>query len=697
MRPLQMVIFSDVLFVKIIAMKTALAPLALALLLTACGGGGSAPETPPPPPPPVVSVSAPSDQVLAGGAPVALTATVSNGSTVSWQLAAGAPGSLSASSGNSVNYTPPANGVTAATDVAVTASAGGTAKQFTLTVYPDPGQPGLSLLSGSAGHRGFADGKGTAASFTAIQSIAPDNAGGYYVYDGTTARLTVRKISTAGEVSTVYSNSADYNDNAYYYNSRLALASDGMLYVLTWPASGRQLLRISPSGTASVALSGTALDTVLNIQPAGNGAIYLIKPKAVLKMSAAGGIATVAGDPDAPPFDSSPQVDGPGSVARFSSIVAVGADAAGNLLLKDSTTYRRMSVSGTVSTVTLPALGDKPISSISGGPDGGFTVMARQQQGRYVVHKVTPSNETSTLFNDTEPTNPMLASISPLAATGSDGRLILALGAEIRQVNGSKSQSFAGLQDGSGLALDGTAAEARFAQPDMIAADRQGNLYVIDHPGTAYSPYVLGNPGLRGGTLRKISPSGQVTTLAADSSLLGTPTAMLLDRAGNVYLSDEKHWGSKGSTVGSTIVKIAADGTFSTLAGCVWSNDCAAGVADGKGSAARFLSARLLGMDADGNLYARDGRDTPVVRKITPDGTVSTIAAVPAGVGTAPDGGKYELRSGDSGRRIVRIAPAGTETVVAEGLKGRIWIAPAGPYSLGVIVDETVMKLVVPH
>jgi sugar lactone lactonase YvrE len=684
-------------------MKKTLSSLAFTLVLSACGGGGGGtPDTAPPPPPPAptIGVSATADQILAGSAGVPLTATVSNGSAVSWQLAAGAPGSLSATSGNSVNYTPPPAGVTASTDVVVTASAGGASKQFTITVYPDPGQPGISLLAGGEGRRGFADGKGTAASFTGIQSIAADRAGGYYVYDATAQRLTIRKVSADGDVSTIYSNSAVYNGNGYTYVSRLALASDGALYVLSWLDGGRQLLRISPSGVASVALSGAALDNVLNIQPAGNGAVYLISIKAVQKFSASGDLTTVAGDPSAPPFQPSPQVDGAGAAARFNSITTAGVDAEGNLLLKDDTAYRRMSATGTVTTVALPALAEQTISSIAGGPDGAFYILGRKD-GRYSVYKVAPSNETTAVFNDLDPANIGLSALPPFALHGSDGRLLIALTAEIRQVTGSKTQSFAGLQDGSGLAVDGPPSEARFAQPNGIAADRHGNLYVLDHPGTAYFD-CLCVFGTRGSTLRKITPSGEVTTLGAAADN-GTPNGMAVDRAGNVYFSDIQQFGPRGSTSGSAVYKITPDGRFSVLAGCPPSRDCARGSADGPGTDARFVSARLLGVDADANLYVEDFRgESTVVRKITADGTTTTVTALPSGIGTAPDGSKYKAGHVDPddwtrGWKVLRTAANGTETVVATGLQGRIWLAPAGPYSVAVISGETILKLVVPH
>lgn len=49
------------------------------------------------------------------------------------------------------------------------------------------------------------------------------------------------------------------------------------------------------------------------------------------------------------------------------------------------------------------------------------------------------------------------------------------------------------------------------------------------------------------------------------------------------------------------------------------------GSADGKGDAARFSEPRGIAVDAAGNVYVADSGNG-VIRQITPDGTVTTIA-----------------------------------------------------------------------
>jgi sugar lactone lactonase YvrE len=222
---------------------------------------------------------------------------------------------------------------------------------------------------------------------------------------------------------------------------------------------------------------------------------------------------------------------------------------------------------------------------------------------------------------------------------------------------------FAGVA-GSGGSLDGTGAAARFQAPSGVAADSAGNLYVadtgdntirkispdgavttlaglagshgsIDSQGSAarfWAPFGIAVDNLdnvyvaevANGTIRKISPAGQVSTLAGlagnpgtndgtgDNAQFRNPWGVAVDRNGMVYVAD---------TSSSTIRKISPAGAVSTFAGLAGNS----GFSDGSGNQARFWNPHGVAADSAGNLYVADTANN-TVRKVTSAGMVSTLA-----------------------------------------------------------------------
>ena len=167
---------------------------------------------------------------------------------------------------------------------------------------------------------------------------------------------------------------------------------------------------------------------------------------------------------------------------------------------------------------------------------------------------------------------------------------------------------------------DGAGSAARFDQPWATAVDGAGNVYVAD---------------MRNNTIRKITPDGDVTTLAGtpgvgghvdgtgSAALLFNPSGVAVDGAGTLYVAD---------TSSCTIRKITTGGVVTTLAGSAY----AQGSADGTGSAARFVLPMAVAVDAAGNVYVADeGNDT--IRKVAPGGVVTTLAGT-AGLQGSADG-----------------------------------------------------------
>jgi serine/threonine-protein kinase len=170
--------------------------------------------------------------------------------------------------------------------------------------------------------------------------------------------------------------------------------------------------------------------------------------------------------------------------------------------------------------------------------------------------------------------------------------------------------TFAG--SGANGSADGQGTLASFSGLSGIAVDVSGNVYVGDGP-----------------RIRKVSPTGLVTTLAG-SGKYGSQNGpgatasffilegIAVDAAGNVYVADSGN---------DMIRKISPAGVVTTLAGSLFS-----GSADGKGSAASFYHPQDVAVDAAGNVYVADTGNN-MIRKINREGVVKTLA----GSGTIGD------------------------------------------------------------
>ncbi|OQP38908.1 hypothetical protein A4H97_17925 [Niastella yeongjuensis] len=167
--------------------------------------------------------------------------------------------------------------------------------------------------------------------------------------------------------------------------------------------------------------------------------------------------------------------------------------------------------------------------------------------------------------------------------------------------------------------VDGTGTAAKFGWLQGIGVDKNGNVLVVDN----------GNC-----KIKKITPAGVVTTLAGNSIPGGKdgvgasasfclPAGLAIDGNDNVYVAEGKF---TFTTVGGTyqgnnkIRKITPDGTVSTFAG-----SGTVGGTNGTGTGASFDNPNGLRFDSNGNLYVTETYGQRI-RKITPGGVVTTLA-----------------------------------------------------------------------
>lgn len=228
---------------------------------------------------------------------------------------------------------------------------------------------------------------------------------------------------------------------------------------------------------------------------------------------------------------------------------------------------------------------------------------------------------------------------------------------------------------------DGARADARFNEPWGLAADASGNIYVAD----------AGN-----NTIRKISANGTVSTFAGATGTAGSadgpgtaarfnhPQGLAVDLAGNVYVAD----------TGNHIVrKITPTGMVTTLAGQAGKN----GTIDGPAAAALFDAPDRLTVDLQGAVYLSNHG----IRKISA-GQVQTIpiptqATDPVGTAVTiktdrcpaiDASGQLYFTTSIAGE-IFRYAPGGASTVFRNSAYD-VYNPGSGSYYASHYVDDTV-------
>jgi DNA-binding beta-propeller fold protein YncE len=195
--------------------------------------------------------------------------------------------------------------------------------------------------------------------------------------------------------------------------------------------------------------------------------------------------------------------------------------------------------------------------------------------------------------------------------------------------------------------------------------------------------------------IRRISPLGISTTIATAASagsaggvgLPGTfqPWGLVVDRDGHVVFVD---YGNH------CIRRISPEGAVTTVAGTGQP-----GHLDGPAGQAQFSFPMNLAIDAAGHLYVTDSQSGHV-RRIAPDGTVSTLAQLltPAGITVGPGGVLYMTSFGS--HLVQRLTPDGTLSVVAGsgefgwrggGMRDDVGLAAMFASPFGLVADGDVL------
>jgi uncharacterized protein (TIGR03437 family) len=578
----------------------------------------------------------------------------------------------------------------------------------------------ITTFAGINGSPGFSGDNGPArlAQLASPCGVALDAAGNLYIGDRDNQRI--RKVAPSGIITTVagtgrFGFSGDGGPAAsatLSLPSRLALDGIGNLYISemgnnrvrrispggiisTLAGSGDYGFRGDGGGAASAAFTfpwGLAADQAGNvyITDTGNNRVRKVSTNFVINTVVGNGLPGYYGD------------GGPGFLARLNAPRGVALDSAGNLFIADTQNrvVRRVSFSGFI--ITMAGNGKAGMSG-----DGGAATEAQLNAPENVavdaggnvyivdsglIRKVSSTGVISTVAGTLAiggDGGPAAAAqmFSPSGmAFDRAGALYISDAANnrVRKVTpagiistfaGNGVQGFNG--DG------GPAASAQLLNPQGLALDAKGNLYIadasnhrvrmvtpsgiigtiagpgvlapdiIDSPEPVYSEIftpvglAVGGDGsvyfsdVDNNRVRKVNPDGTISNVAgngtpgfsgdgaaAGSAQLNGPQGLAIDSAGNLYIADSNNNRIRRITRG-LITTVAGTG------GAGFSGD------GGAATAAQLAFPTGIALDAPGNLYIADANNSRI-RKVAPDGLITTIAGAPV-AGFSGDGGPATL------------------------------------------------------
>ncbi|MEI6715812.1 MAG: MBG domain-containing protein [Verrucomicrobiota bacterium] len=553
----------------------------------------------------------------------------------------------------------------------------------------------VSTFAGQTGVAGSLNGTKTGAQFYGPGGLAFDTAGNLFVADN--KNHTIRKITPAGLVSTFAGQPGEMGnaDGAatvarFQYPCSLAIDSTGNLYVAD--SENNAVRKITPSGNVKTLASGFDNPRGVAIDSKGNLYLADFGNHVVRKITASGVVTTLAGA-----LGQAGRKDGTGTDALFNYPNCVAVDGRGNVYVTDlgNNCVRQINPKGEVFQITGydGSMGSEDGNSAAirlntpfgicsdgagnlyVGDKGNHTIrlvrpgvlIAGQTQSNYSF-SATGAGETyqydcviaDSTGNIATSQNKVNVALVRVAQQPSGGKVSLggSMTLKVRATAPStvtyqwrKSAlvtTLAGMPETSGSA-NGVGALAQFNEPQGVAADAAGTVYVAD---TANH------------TIRKVSAAGEVTTLAGIAGTAGSddgavasatfnqPQGVAVDSAGNVYVADTKN---------HVIRLITSDGQVSTYAGMKGN----AGWMDDIGTSAQFNGPTGVAVDGNGNVYVAD-YDNRVIRKIAADRTVTTLDGSfnsPYGVAADKAGNVYVADRWDA--TIKKIKADGTVAVLA--------------------------------
>ncbi|HEX7645548.1 MAG TPA: DUF4214 domain-containing protein [Burkholderiaceae bacterium] len=458
----------------------------------------------------------------------------------------------------------------------------------------------ISTVAGQAGICGSADGVGSAAQFCEPTALVVDPAGNIYVAD--MGNSAIRKVAPDGAVSTLAGNAAvsgwqDGTEAAAHFCRPNGLAFDnaGNLIVADVGCLGKSyssIRKVTPAGVVST-IAGTNSAAFVNQSGAdaafgilqglavdGKGNIFAADytDGSIWKVSASGTVTIFAGAEGI-----TGSVNGSGSAVGFAAPRGIVADSLGNLYVADTlnNVIRKIAPSGQVSTFagtvaygnTSP--GTTFLAPVGLAIDASGNLYSINSYTRS-VHVVSPAGVTTTvnmpfaLFFEFG-TGMALDPAGNLYICDSSSNAILEISPAGTMTILAGTAGHRGSADGMGTA-------AQFSNPNGLAFDHAGNLYVAD---------------TNNNTIRKIDSNSMVTTVAGTAGSAGfvdgtgaaarfhSPRGIAFDPAGNMYIADSAN---------NAIRKMTPAGVVSTVAGSASGSNTVLGPLPGAVNRPQYLT-----------------------------------------------------------------------------------------------------------
>ena len=320
--------------------------------------------------------------------------------------------------------------------------------------------------------------------------------------------------------------------------------------------------------------------------------------------------------------------------------------------------------------------------------------------------KTTPAATTSPVTTSVAvtTTSPVVTSAPAASSTSTSGATTTVAPVAARGVTGKVSNVAGGAKD-DGSGVPGPVATASLGSKVRFAVAANGDLYVsngslsvlkvsggqvsvfaqLDPPGGPGLDVAVGADGsvfvATSSTVVKFTTAGKgVIVLGTAAAGLSTSLGPIaLDAAGNLYVAD----GSR------RITRVGTDGKTKVIAGTGTQAPVDSAVGDGGPATASPLGtpSQLL-IDAGGNLFIAD-TSAHRVRRVTPDGTITTIAG--GGTTTLAANAEQYAPEGTLVTKLKLTAVSG----IALDSKGRIYVADGPEHAVFRFGTNAGMELVI--